>query len=133
VPVSEAPGNGVAEISQLTGPGAMCFATVLVSLPSGKVNVKFRLEGMNSAVAPSLLVTKAGLQVFASDRPVFTTNVNAPSDPQSAVPDSIFGAFVGAATAVVTGRAASIAAATLTSATRRELCMTKLRSRDRDW
>jgi hypothetical protein len=79
------------------------------------------------------VLVKAGLQVLTSDCPVFTTKSNVPSGQQSAVPANEYGAFVGAATAVVAGRAASIAPATLTGAMRRDLCMTKLRSRDRDW
>jgi len=92
VPVSEAPGNGVAEITQLTGPGAVCLAVEVVSVPSGDVNVKSRLAGMNIAVRPSLVVTKAGLHVLAFARPEFTTKLNMPSVPQSAVPDSMLGA-----------------------------------------
>ena len=69
VPVSEAPENGVAEISQLTGPGAVCFATVKVSLPKGVVNVASMLAGMNSAVLPSLVLAKAGLRPDLAARP----------------------------------------------------------------
>jgi hypothetical protein len=68
VPVNEAPGNGVAEISRLTGPGAVCFATVKVSVPKGVVNVASRLAGMNSAVLPSLVGPGSSHQSRSRDR-----------------------------------------------------------------
>jgi hypothetical protein len=63
VPDSENPGAGLAEIWQVTGPGAPGFAATCVSVPNGEVNVRSKLAGRNSPRWPSLRVTKAGFQV----------------------------------------------------------------------